>query len=107
MKTDVTHLIERLEAFEEQLGVSIEALYAVIDEDNGITVNGELILINGGQLSQHIEIKVSAYDSAGRVVATGQKIINKRSFLGLETFSRYLTCPSADVAKIRIYPQPY
>ncbi len=106
MKTDITHLIERLEAFEEKLGVSFQGLYAVIDEDNDIKVNGELILINGSQLSQHIQINVSAHDSAGRVVATSGEFINKEKFLGLEIFSVYFGCPSADISKIRVYPQP-
>jgi hypothetical protein len=107
MNTDVTHLIERLEAFEEQLGVSFEGLYAVIVEDNYIKVNGELILIKGSQLSQNIKIQLSAYDLIGRVIATTDHIVLKGRFLGLDTFSGYLECPSADISKIRIYPQIY
>jgi hypothetical protein len=33
MSKDITHLIERLELFEERLGIRLEGLYAQISDD--------------------------------------------------------------------------
>ena len=41
---DITNLIERLEAFEDHLGVSLEGLFAQIQEPRSLKVNGEVHL---------------------------------------------------------------
>ena len=104
---DVSHLIERLEAFEDRLGVSLEGLYASIDGRHGyVTVNGELHPREGTQLNHDIEVVVSLYDSDGRVLGVQTESIRADSFFGFEAFSRMLG-PVGDppIAKIRIYPK--
>ncbi len=104
---DVSHLIERLEAFEDRLGVRLEGLYASIQSRHGyVSVNGELHPREGTQLNHDIEVVVSLYDSAGRVLGVGSERISAASFFGFEAFSRMLG-PVGDppIAKIRIYPK--
>ncbi len=109
---DVTHLVERLEAFEDRVGVSLEGLYAALDtEYGGLEVNGELHLRNGTELNEDIQIVVTLYDAAGRVIDVTDKYIDSDRFFGFEAFSAYFNEPgdpeagTPPVAKIRIYPK--
>ena len=65
---DLTKIVERLEALEERLGVSIEAVYAVYTENGSLIVNYDLHSRDGGQLSTNISIKLAVYDGAGRLI---------------------------------------
>ena len=97
--------IERLEAFEERLGVRIEGLFACIDENNYIKINGELHSNEGTQLEQNIKLMISAHDSSGRIVGTDYSLISAESFFGFEIFSEYFQAQSESVSKVRIYPR--
>jgi hypothetical protein len=97
--------IERLEAFEERLGVKIEGLFAYIDENNWIQINGELHSNEGTQLEQNIKLMISAHDSSGRIVGTDYSLISAESFFGFEIFSEYFQAQSESVSKVRIYPR--
>jgi len=66
MDSDVTHLIERLEAFEERVDVRLEALFAHNSETSGyLTVNGEVHPREGATIKQDIGVHVDAYDCFG------------------------------------------
>ena len=65
IKGDVTHLIERLEAFEERVGVRLEALFAHIDEYGDLTVRGEVHPREGATIKENIIVEMGAYDSLG------------------------------------------
>jgi hypothetical protein len=97
--------IERLEAFEERLGVKIEGLFAYIDENNCIKINGELHSNEGTQLKQNIKLMISAHDSSGRIVGTDYSLISAESFFGFEIFSEYFQAQSESVSRVRIYPR--
>lgn len=106
MEKDITKLLERLEAFEERLGVTLEGLFASIDQNKYITVNGEIHPREGTQLTQNVQLVVSAYDSSGRVLNTASNYFRADSFFGFETFSITLVPSPVAVSKVRIYPKP-
>lgn len=104
---DVTHLLERLEAFEDRVGVSLEGLYAARDAESGsLEVNGELHPRDGAELENDVDIVVTLHDSAGRVLEVTTEYINSDKFFGFEVFSTYVSGgDKLPLAKIRIYPK--
>ncbi len=104
---DVSHLVERLEAFEDRLGVSLQGLFASLDTEYGfMSVNGELHARDSTELGQDIDIVVTLYDSAGRVVGVTSQYMDSDSFFGFEAFSaRFSEANDPPVAKIRVYPK--
>lgn len=103
---DATHLIERLEAFEERVGVRLEALFAHIDEHNFLRVNGELHPREGATIKQDVVVHVDAYDSSGRLVANGHGFIpDSDKFFGFAAFSALVNLPIRGLSKIRVYPK--
>ena len=104
---DVSHLIERLEAFEDRLGVSFEGLYAsVLTEIDFLEVNGELHPREGTGLDDDIDVVVSLHDNAGRVLGVQTESIRADSFFGFEAFSRtFGPIGNPSIVKIRIYPK--
>jgi hypothetical protein len=117
MSSDVTHLLERLEVFEEEAGVRLEALYAFLDGSTGwggegstfipqVCVNGELHLRSGEKLIEPVSVHAATYDLSGRLVhATSQTFLPK-TFYGYETFSLATGgIPPSQIARIRVYPK--
>lgn len=112
---DFTHLIERLDAFEERLGVSFEALRAGLGErrnlagdviSNGIIIYGQLHSREGTQIAEDIELFAESYDYSGRILVIDNTYVSKEKFFGFETFKLYLQNVVPDeVSKIRIYPK--
>ena len=101
---DATHLIERLEAFEERMGVRLEALFAYI-EIGYLSVNGEVHPRDGTTIQQDVEVHVDAYDSSGRLVATTQATLSADVFFGFEAFHTMVGLPIRELSKIRVYPK--
>ena len=105
MAKDITNLIERLEAFEERLGVTLEGLFASVDDNNHIRINGELHSRGGAQIDQNMQLVGSAHDAAGRVIVTGTTYVLQDSFFGFETFSMLLSPSITTISKVRLYPK--
>jgi hypothetical protein len=42
MNHDLTELLERIETFEQRLSVTMEGLFAVMDDNEFVSINGEL-----------------------------------------------------------------
>ncbi len=101
---DATHLIERLEAFEERVGVRLEALFAYIENDY-LTVNGEMHPREGSTIEQDIVVHVDAYDSLGRLVAKTETTLSADGFFGFEAFHTLEQLPIRGLSKIRVYPK--
>ena len=107
---DVTSRIERLEVFEERLGVTLENLSAFVqdsgaDSSTPLVVCGELQPLNGTKLQGNVELVVAAYDSSGRVIGTSSCIYFADEFFGLETFDLIVVLPMNQVSKVRVYPK--
>lgn len=109
--------LERLEAFEDRLGVRLDALYAKIDESQiyrlhgrefpGICVTGEVHAACGTTLPLRIKIIVDAYDAHGRLVCTnGTGCFYPETFYGYESFEVGVggTHPGL-IKKLRVYPK--
>jgi hypothetical protein len=107
MSKDITQLIERLELFEERLGIRLEGLYAEISDDcRWVTVNGEVHALEGMKLKQDIRIVGAVYDNFGRVIVTISWQVFKEKFYGFQVFLLPITLPPrANITKIRIYPE--
>lgn len=112
---DVTNLIERLEAFEERMGVRLEALFADWD-NNGfkppstfLKLNGELHTREGNKIQQNISLVVDIYDGAGRLVGRNDQSFYAENFFGFETFQieQLLEVPKLTISKIRLYPKQH
>ena len=106
-KKNITHLIERLELFEERLGVRLERLSAIrgYRVDNDLMVSGELHAKPGRTLKETIELVVVVYDYSGRVIGLTRRTFVKGRFLGFEQFSERLSGFVAPLAKVRVYPK--
>jgi hypothetical protein len=107
---DVTHLIERLGAFEDHLNVRLEALNAsfflgATDKVLWLRVCGELHASDGVALKYNVKVVVDAYDSGGKILSTGwQCLSDSEKFYGFETFMIHINV-SGPVAKVRVYPK--
>ena len=114
---DYTHLIERLETFEERLGVRLDALYATIADGISYSVDGESLPAicvtgeihprEGTAIAQKIKIIADAYDMDGRVVCTNGTLgFDPKTFFGYETFQVFVGgIPTEQIRKIRVYPK--
>lgn len=111
---DSTHLIERLDVFEERTSVRLESLFADWIKDGYappftvLNLNRELHPREGNEIQQHITLIVDVYDSEGRIVGRGEQLFYPESFFGFESFSISinLTVDDLAISKIRVYPKP-
>lgn len=106
MSENIELSVERLEAFEERMGVSIEGIFAYIKSNNWIYINGELHCREGNELNQDIQLVLSVHNVSGSVLSSATKTIKSNSFFGLEVFSESISPCAGVVSKIRIYPKP-
>ena len=109
-KEDITHMIERLEAFEDRVGVTLEGLFASTDdgyvgEKYWLAVNGELHPKEGTELGQSINVVLTAYDSTGRVIGVASQYFDSKSFFAFEAFSLGVGIYGIPAAKVRVYPK--
>lgn len=96
--------IERLEAFEENLGVTLENI-SVIVENSGMTyVHLELHPISGTQITKTINVQCIAYDNRGSIMNTTKDWISPANFFGFENFAFYISDPEK-ISKLRIFPK--
>ncbi len=87
------------------MGVTLEGLFASVDDNSYPAINGELHTREGTQIAQDIRIVVSLHDAAGRVLGTSTEHFGAESFFGFETFSIMLMPTVATISKIRVYPK--
>lgn len=105
MSENIELPIERLEAFEERLGVSIEGLFAYLQPNQCIYTNGELHCREGNELNQDIELVISAHNASGAILRSTTTTIKAKSFFGFEIFSQGMSPCAGSVCRIRIYPK--
>ena len=110
-RTDVTKLVERLEAFEERTGVRLDAIssYSELDTDDhtlSITVLGELHAVSGAELEEDVLLNMVVYDATGRVIGTESAYFSSDDFFGFETFEiRVFELQNTAISRIRIIPK--
>lgn len=110
-KKDLTKKIERLDAFEERLGVTFKSLSAFMDidyEDDdyiAVDVRGEIHAASGTKIKNDVTVVIAAYDESDRVIGTSESCYYADDFFGFDTFSESVNVSVKNVAKIRIYPK--
>ena len=102
---DVTDLIERLEVFEERVGIRLEALFAHVNEYGNLTVNGEVHPREGRTIMQDIEVHLEAYNLSGRLIAKSGLCFSEGKFFGFEVFQMGVNLKIGELSKIRVYPK--
>jgi hypothetical protein len=97
--------IERLEAFEDRLGVSFQNIS--IKNDKYLTLFCEIHSINGTNINEDIEIECVIYDKEGLVIDKSSKSIDVDDFFGFEIIElNFFGDEIAErISKIRIYPK--
>lgn len=107
---NITSCIERIEVFEENLGIVLSALSANIsdeadsDGEYRYCLTGEIMSENG-KLDQNIDIKLAMYDDSGAVIKTDYAFVDSDDFMGFDVFeiSGYIT--TNNIQKVRIFPK--
>ena len=101
--------IERLEAFEERLNVSIEKLSIKVDNDDSawFRLFGELHSKTNTELEETIEVVCVIYDKQGSIIKQKYIYFLKDSFFGFEVFEFWFQeyGIANEVGSIRIYPK--
>jgi hypothetical protein len=99
--------VERLEAFEERLGVRLEGLSIRLSaESNQLTLLGEIYSRNGARLSQNTAVRVTVYDADGRVLdvdGTSFPMDDFHVFSSFEVWINHLDV--SKIARLRVYPE--
>ena len=105
--TDVTSLIQRVPELESRAGITLEGVYASIEEpewdQKTLEVNFDVVAPSGS-IRKSIAIYVSAYNRAGELVGTESTTIWDEDFVGMESVSERVTLydnPSA----ILVFPR--
>jgi hypothetical protein len=123
-KNDVSHLVERLEAFEERLGLSLQGLFAyrynayctwqdhgevISGDEPRLTLSGEVVAAEKPAFGSGFYVVGVAYDSFDRVVRTRSDAFTGAYFLGFGVFSITIEIlgEAAELSRIRVYPQAY
>ncbi len=106
---DVTNLIERLEAFEDRVGVRLESLGAELRTllNNGffLNVRGELHPQSGTELPRDVELVIAAYDTSSKIVGTSSRHFEAGGFFGFEIFEVMIQIHVDNLKRIRIFPK--
>lgn len=109
--------IERIEPFEEKLGIRYESISVKVDyldfydEPWKVTVLGDVIEHENGNLANfqtwQIETVVNLYDENNRIIATGGSSFQVREYLGFTTFEVSINQLESieEIKRIRIYPR--
>lgn len=101
--------IERLDAFEERLGVAFENISLKLDDSYiWAKLFCELHSINGTKLNESIKIECVLYSNDGSILEKESKIVYKEDFFGFELIEFIFTGNidmASNVSKIRIYPK--
>lgn len=107
--SDITYLIERLDALEDRENVRFEALFAqfylTAEGYHYVRLCGEAHPREGLEIGHHLKVAVTLYDPKGRVINTGACYLSiPEKFYGFEAFQLDVNA-GEQVVKIRIYPQ--
>lgn len=101
--------IERLEAFEERLGISLENLTLKVDDSYcWATIYCEVHSTNGTTIKESLNIECVLYNNDGKIIDKTSTYINSDNFFGFELIELTFTGDisfAEKVSTIRIYPK--
>ena len=109
-KIDATETVERFELLEEKFGISLSALYAVIEHrtwlsppEYQIWINFDLSANAEGPLKDSFYLKATAYNDAGQSIGVANTFIYTDDFLGFDS-REILLSTQQKPTKIRLFP---
>ena len=110
LEKDILKRIERLEAFEERLGVSIQNLSVRIEsERKWLTIFYELYSASGTTIKEYVTLECILYDEYGLIIDKENFTVGPDKFFGFEVikaeFREYGIAER--VGKIRVYPKKF
>lgn len=104
-KTRLKKCIERIEVFEEKLGLSLSNISVNVSSDFRIAIFGEVMTLDGLDLAQSIYINAILYNSEGEIIDKSAISFYKGKFMGFETFeiNFYEDNIALEIDRIRLY----
>ncbi|WP_407726532.1 hypothetical protein ACJEDT_18195 [Rhodococcoides fascians] len=104
---EVTDRVERMDALEDRLGISLEGLYAIHVKGyrNHVKVNFDVISPSG-KVDNSLKVIISIYNSKSQQIGTTYAHIDDDDFVGIESCSETIDCDDIPT-KIRVYPTGY
>lgn len=108
---NITSCIERIESFEDKLGISLDALRAVVSDEGDcsgeyrLQITGELMSTSGGELECPLSLVYAVYDDSGSIIDTNDRYFNDDDFMGFEIFDFTTYLESNNIQKIRLFPK--
>jgi len=112
-ENDITHLIERLDVFEERLKVRFAGLFAKASQEDwgaAVSVNGEVHPADGGGLGEDVEVVADILDRDGRLIERQTQQFSCETFFGFQSFHFYISAQNIQlnqIRTIRLYPQTW
>ena len=108
LSKSLTRKIERLDAFEERLGITLDKLSVNVSSNYSmLTLSGEVHQSSSGSFSQDVTIIAVLYDAEGTILERKNTTLYARNFAGFDVFELVFyaeeICLIAD--KIRIFPK--
>jgi hypothetical protein len=100
--------IERLEAFEERLGVRFENISVIVESNGGFRVFFELYSNSGTSLDENtVLIDFVVYDIDGKILKVRTDYASKDKFFGFQIFEFgcYENSIIDKVGKIKLFPK--
>lgn len=108
LSKNLTKSVERIEAFEEKLGIKIEnVIVNVSDNFEFIKVLFDMYALNGKSLNSSLYLTTSYYGEDNNLLGISDLIyVDEHSFMGFETCEIVGEVDNAnEVKKIRLYPK--
>lgn len=106
-KKSLLKKIERLEAFEERVGVKFENISVTVSSSDIIWIYLEVHPVGGNSIAESLYIECTIYDSDNHIITSKSNILSASSFFGFEVVS--FAIQENDIVnrinKIRIYPK--
>jgi len=99
---DFTGNIERMVEIEAALGVRLNALSAMTDEDGDLAVMGEVHFSEAPKNGHTYEIHLLAYDTQGRVVGKEYTYVGSEG-ISFDSFDINVYDLPSSIGKIRVY----
>lgn len=104
LKKRLLNSIERFEAFEERLEVSIQNI-SINVESSWLEIFCEVHSTSGPRIKESMQIEFIIYDKDGKIMACKVYSIQTDRFYGFEVVNKEISIDNiVDISKIRIYP---
>ena len=99
---DLTNIIERMVEIEASLGVRLNALSAMTDEDGDLDVMGEVHFSEPPENGHTFQVHLLAYDAQGRVVGKEYCYVGSEG-IPFDSFDISVYGLPTSISKIRVY----